>query len=431
VLAVRRIAAGGRQAVLLITVLTLGFGFLIYSLAAAASLRQVTGDRAAVLAGAQATVAVEASWLLDSEAPELPKRKPEESAEISVMPVPGTRTPPLPTGTTIVWRGRITVPPEYGNLDLLVIDPLRFAAVASWGSGPELRQAKGLLGALERADVQATAQLMAGQHGGPIPAIGVGKVQQRKGDAAAIATDLGDVPIKVMDVVPAFPGGGGNLPLIVVPADSYFAFLGESDPRVRPASGSGRFTRGPTEYFPYLWSSTDFASLQRILNAKDVEAGAVTRYQQFAQEPDLVAARASIGYQVALGFCVAGLAVLGLAMFADRSVTKARAADLLLTRMGLGRSGTARARAVELAAFALIALLLAGIGVAVIVPFGARLLDPGGGSVPAFVLRLDPGGWTVSALMVLVAVGVALLVSRSRSSASSAGSAAEVLRNVD
>jgi hypothetical protein len=256
-------------------------------------------------------------------------------------------------------------------------------------------------------------------------------VQQRKGDSAAIATDLGDVPIKVMDVVQAFPGGGGDLPLMVVPADSFFSFLGESDPRVRPNPGSGRFTRGPTEYFPYLWSSTDLAALQRILEAHEVEAGAITRYDQIAQEPDLVAARSSIGYQVALGLCVAALAVLGLAMFADRSVTRARAADLLLTRMGLGRSGTARARALELAAFALIALLLAGVGVGVIVPFGARLLDPGGGSVPAFVLRLDPRGWAVSMLVVLFAIGVALLVSRSRNTAASAGAAGEVLRSVD
>jgi D-alanyl-D-alanine carboxypeptidase (penicillin-binding protein 5/6) len=53
------------------------------------------------------------------------------------------------------------------------------------------------------------------------------------------------------------------------------------------------------------------------------------------------------------------------------------------------------------------------------------------GSVPAFVLRLDPRGWAVSMLVVLFAIGVALLVSRSRNTAASAGAAGEVLRSVD
>jgi hypothetical protein len=425
-LAARRIAAGGPQAVLLITVLTLGFGFLIYSLAAASSVRQVTADRSAVLAGARATAAIEASWLVDPGAPQLPRPDPDQPPEDPQLPVPGARTPPLPAGTTIVWRGQVTVPPEYGNLDLLVIDPQRFAEVASWGTGPELAQAQGRLGALADADARAATALRAGQRDGSIPALGIGEVLQRPGDGAAVSTFSGDVPITVIDVLPAFPGAAGRLPTVVVPADSFFTFLGQADPRVRPPPDSARFSRGPVEYSPFLWSATNLPALQRILEPLGVEPGITTIAATAEQQPDLVAARSSTGYLVALGLCVAGLAILGLAMFAERAATRARAADLLLARMGMGRGGTGRARALELGGLALIALLLAGIGVGVILPLGARLLDPGGGIAPAFVLRLDRVGPVAAVLAALAGLLLALFVSRS---GSTSGSSGEVLRD--
>jgi hypothetical protein len=166
---------------------------------------------------------------------------------------------------------------------------------------------------------------------------------------------------------------------------------------------------------------------------KKLAPGLSTSYAQAAQDPDLVAARGSTGFQLALGLCVAGLAVLGLAMFAERSVTKARAADLMLNRMGLGAGGIGRARALELAAFAVIALVLAGTGVAVMVPFGARLLDPGAASAPAFVLRLDRAGLLTALLAAAVAVLLAVLVSRARGSRSNSASSAAgaVLRDAE
>jgi len=433
-LAARRVAAGGQPAVLLITVLTLGFGFLIYSLAAASSVRQVTGDRAAVLAGAQVTATVDASWLLDGGAAQLPPPPPGEQVEVPLSeqkPVIGARVPPLPAGMTMVWRGRISVPPEYGNLDLLVVDPVHFAEVASWGTGPELARARDRLRALGAADATVAARQRAGGAKGPIPALGVGAVLQRPGDEASVQSERDGVPITMMDVLPAFPGASGDLPVIVVPADSFFSYLGTKDPRVRPPARSGSASVASTEYFPSLWSSGNLDSIQALLASHHLVAQHVSTYQEFEQEPNLVAARGSTGYQVALGLCVAGLAMLGLSMFADRSVTRARAADLMLTRMGLGSGGTGRARALELTVFALISLVLAGVGVGAIVPFGARLLDPGGSGVPAFALRLDRAGLAASVLGVVLAVLLALVVARSRGSASTASSTGEVLRDVE
>ncbi|WP_407345308.1 hypothetical protein [Pengzhenrongella phosphoraccumulans] len=424
-LALRRVVVGGSQKVLVVTILSTGLGLLAYSVAAAVSVNQVTEDRAAVLAGAGATTEIEVSWLLDDGAAQV---DPDDPATIPTSgPVPGVRTPPLPAGTTIVWRARVTVPGELQNIDLLVIDPARFAAVAAWGHGPELARSRALLPALTRADAALTTRLQAGG-AGQIPAIGVGGLVGQPGEGSAVSTDFGDFPITLLDVVPAFPGHSGNLPMIVVPADSFFGSLGAADPRVRPAPMEGRFDRAPRQYFPSLWTSGGPDALVAVLEPRGIELGATETLAQVAQYPDLVAARRSIGLQVALGLCVAGIAVLALAMFADRATTRSRASDLMLALMGMGRAGARRARSIELALLGGLGLALAGVGVLLIAPLGARLLDPGGGSQPAFVLRLGGAALAAAAIAAVVCLLVAIVVVATRSGRADAG---KVLRDAD
>jgi hypothetical protein len=75
-----------------------------------------------------------------------------------------------------------------------------------------------------------------------------------------------------------------------------------------------------------------------------------------------------------------------------------------------------------------IALVLAGVGLLAIVPLGPRLLEPGGGVAPPFVLRVAPFGLVAT----VVAIGggwlLALVVGRSRTRARSD---AEVIRDAD
>ncbi|QTE27966.1 hypothetical protein [Pengzhenrongella sicca] len=423
-LAARRFAAGGSPSILVITIVATGLGLLTYSVAAATSVRQVVGDRAAVLAGASATTEIEVSWLLDDGAAQLPSPPADDPGlPPDPGPVPGARTPPLPAGTTVVWRGRTTVPPEYTNLDLLVIDPEHFAEVASWGTGPELARAKALLPALARADDTVTAGLVAGEPGEPVPAIGVGDLPSRAGDEAALSTLTDDVPITFLDVVPAFPGLGDALPLVVVPADSFFSWLGSSDPRVKPPEGTGKFDRTPTAYFPSLWTNGDARSFAAILDPAGVTPGDTETLEHVGQLPDLVAARRSLGLQLALGVAVGAIAMLALAMFADRAATRSRAADLLLTLVGMGRAGPRRARSLELAAMAALGLALGTLGVALVAPLGARLLDPGGGAAPGFVLRLGPQALGAGAAAAAIAVGVAVVVATARSASRTSRSA--------
>ena len=421
-LAVRRVSAGGRSAVLLITMLTVGFGFLAYALAAAASVHQVTEDRTAVLAGARATVAIDASWLVD-DAP----ASEQPPGDGPGRPETGPHTPLLPAGIAVVWRAEVTVPPEYDLIDLLVVDPARFAEVASWGSGPELARARQLLRPLAAADRSGAARPAAGSR--PIAAIGVGPVQLRPGDTAAVRTvTSGDVPIRTLDVVPAFPGYTGTRPMIVVPAGSFFAALGAADPRIRPPKGTSGFETNP-DFRPALWSDTDLTALDAILQAHRLDRREPTSWAQVRlRQPDVVAADRSIGYQVALGWCVAGLAVLGFAMFTDRAAARARAADLMLARMGMGRNGIRRSWALELAGFAVMALVLAGVGLLAILPLGPRLLEPGGGVAPPFVLRVAPLGLAATVLAAAAGWLLALVIGRSRARARSD---AEVVRDSD
>ncbi|MGV8966297.1 MAG: hypothetical protein ACOH2F_08455 [Cellulomonas sp.] len=425
-LAMRRVVVGGSQKVLVVTILSTGLGLLAYSVAAAVSVGQVAEDRAAVRAGASATTEIEVSWLLDDGAAQL-KPPEEEAANPTVGPVPGVRTPPLPAGTTIVWRSRVTVPLERRNVDLLIIDPARFAEVAAWGGGPELARSKALLPALDRAGATLTARLTAGGSG-QIPAIGVGTLEGRSGEGSTVSTDFGDLAITFLDVVSAFPGHSGNLPMIVVPADSFFGTLGTADPRVRPPAASGRFDRSPRAYFPALWSNHGPDALRAVLEPRGMELSHTQTLAEVAQEPDLVAARRSLGLQVALGLCVAAIAALALAMFADRATTRSRASDLILAMMGMGRAGARRARSIELAILAALGLAFAGVGVLLIAPLSARLLDPGGGSEPAFVLRFGSAALQSAALGAVGCLLIAIVVVATRSGRVDA---AKVVRDAD
>jgi putative ABC transport system permease protein len=403
-LARARAAGSGAQAVLVVTVLAAGLGLTGYSLAAAHSVDEVVQDRAAVLAGADATTPLQASWLLDPDAAVIPE--PDANGSIDPDPVPGSRTPPLPAGTTIVWRARVSVPPDLGNVDLLVIDPERFADVAAWGVGPELASARGAVRRLATADAATSSRQRAGEHGVPVPAIAVGDVGVDVGEQASVETTSGRIPVDVQARQDAFPGHQGALGLVVVPADTFFQSLGAQDPRLRPPDGSPRFDSAPVDFYPSLWTSGGVGQLRAVTQSAGVELKETSTLARVTQQPQLVAARRALGPQLALGAMVGLAAALVLVMYADRRARTGQAADVLLARMGLGRRGVLRSRAGELALVAGLGLLGGVLGGALLMPFGARLLDPGAGQAPAFALR--PGPWALVA-MVLVA-GLALLL---------------------
>ena len=100
----------------------------------------------------------------------------------------------------------------------------------------------------------------------------------------------------------------------------------------------------------------------------------------------------------------------------------------MLARVGLGRSGVRAARAFESAFLALVALVGAVVGVAVLLPLGARLLDFDPSLPPGLQLRLDAESLEVVGAVAALAALVAACVAATRTAA---GSEEVALRDTD
>ena len=248
----------------------------------------------------------------------------------------------------------------------------------------------------------------------------------RPGQVASVDLSLSPspsgVPVEVLDVVPVFPGADQSRTTLVV-GSSLLARLEGADPRLLPATadGDGGFRLR-------LWSAGGPDGLDAVLSPRGVEGTEPTTLEQARQRPDLVAARRSLGYQVALAGCVALLAVVALSLLADRAAARGRAADLLLRRVGLRRSGPVRARVLELVLTAALALVLAVVGVLLLTPVAATVVDGAGGARPELVLRPTAAALAATAATAVVAAGLAGLVSAVRGRTGSDG---RVLRDAD
>jgi hypothetical protein len=423
-LAARRLAAPGTERPLVLAVLAAGLGMLLYAVAAGASVAAVTTDRIAVLSGASAIAQLDASWQLDPSAPAAPAGAGVDTRQ----PLPAVGDPPVPAGTSVVWRDTaVTIPGQDGYKSLMVISPASFATAANWGEGPELRRARGLLPALAAAGKASARQFAVGNETAAVPVLIAGRTDLRPGDRASVVgagSWLVPVRVQVVAVLDAFPGQGTD-PLLVVPSSGFFEHLKVFDPRRRPAPGELPST---AEFTPYLWSSHGTAELNRVLAAAGVSPRSVSSVRDIERLPVLLAARRALGYLAVLGGTVAVFAVVALALYADRVATRTRAAEVMLVMVGMARRAPARARLFEVFLMTGAALALAAAGAAVIARLGPLGLDPGGGPAPAFALRV---GWPAVAVAaggalvaVLVAGGVSWLRGRQRSDA-------EVLRDAE
>ena len=419
-LALRRLSAPDEARLLVVTVLVLGLGMQLFALSAAAAVADVSEDRAAVAAGAQASIRIPGSWLLDDD----PVGPPDDAPPGSSLPE--VRTPELPDGATLVWQRTGTVPGLFGYVTVLVVDPGTLRTAAAWGRGPELARARALLDRFAAADRESEDARRRGLTAAPVPAVVVGSADLRRGQVASVDLSLRPsplgVPVEVLDVLPAFPGADGTRTTVVV-GTSMLARLGHSDPRRLPPdpdSDAGFRLR--------LWSADGPDGLDAVLSRRGVEGDEATTLAQARQRPDLAAARRSLGYSVALAGCVALLAVVALCLLADRSAARGRAADLLLRRAGLGRAGPVRARVLELALTGALALVLAVLGVLLLSPLAAALVDGAGGARPVLTFRPTAAGLAATAGTAVVATALASAVVAVRARTGSDG---QVLRDAD
>lgn len=423
-LALRRLAAPADARLLVLTLLTTGLALQMYSVSADDAVRDVTADRAAVIAGAQAVARVDGSWQLDEDPVPLPDRS-ELDPGAPPIPLAVGRTPPLPPGAAAVWRRTTVVPNRFGDVELMVVDPPSFLSAAAWGRGPDLAAARAMLVQLAGDEQQRTEQQEQGSPSGPLLGIAVGDTGLQVGQRASVTTGSQTVGFEVLGTVPVWPGSDPLRPSMIVTGTNLLLALGEADPRLLPLPERNP---PPPEFRAQLWSADGQAGLQAVLQPLGVDPRSTSTLADAEQRPELVSARRGLGYQLALGACVAAVAVLALSLYADRAAARGRAADLLLRRTGLGRGGPVVARALELALVGVVALVLALVAVALVTPLGARLLDGGQGTVPALAFGPTPPAVALTALTAAVAVlaAVAVTVVRGRT-----GTDGSVLRDAE
>jgi putative ABC transport system permease protein len=404
-LARRRLGSGGAERRLTVVVVTAGLGMLLFALSAVHSTEISADDRVAVAAGAEGVGVLEGSWQLDEAAPLVPKEDPLNPP--SFDPVAGVRVPPLPPGSTVVWRTDVRTLLDDDQKDLLVIDPARFAEVALWGRGADLAEARAAVAALAAEPVDAI---------GRPRVITVADPASDDVDTIRMEVGFGDQYFEVAARVPAFPGQRGR-PMYVAAADPTLGKLGFDDPRLRPRNQLSN------SVFPqvFLWSSGGADGVQAVVAPhKDVQPERIDTAAALRQGSDYVATSRARGYQLAIAGYLALLAILTLCIYAQRTAALRRPADLMLARVGLGRRRVGRARAVEFVLLATISFAASVAGVLALAPLGARLLDDQPGLLPRLLFTLSPTALVVTACAAVLATLLAVLVARDRSSSEEA-----------
>lgn len=406
-LARRRLASGGTERRLTVVVVTAGLGMLLFAISAVRTTSISADDRIAVAAGAEGVGVLEGSWQLDDAAIPIPPEDPERP--YSDQPVPGVRVPPMPPGSTIVWRTDVRTLLDDDQKDLLIIDPATFESVAMWGRGPDLAAARKALAALAAQPAD---------DGGRARVIAVGDPASEGVDTIRMRLGFADQYFELAARVPAFPGMRGR-PMYVAAADPTLGKLSREDPRLRPVN------QQTNQLFPivYVWSSGGADGVQAVAVPHGVQPERVSTAATLRQDGAYVATSRARGYQLAIAGYLALLAILTLCVYAQRTAVLRRPADLMLARVGLGRRRIGQARTLEFVLLAVIALAGAGGGVAALAPLGARLLDDQPGLLPRLTFQLSPLGLAITAGAAVVATLLTVAVTRSSSASSSASSA--------
>ena len=427
-LARRRLQAPDPGREVAATIAATGLAMLTFSLASFGSLQVTVADRAAEAVGAVTVNRVQSSRVLDPGVAQQAV-EPKDGSPVKIEDIPVARNPALPAGQSTVWRASTTVATLEEGVNLLIVDPERFASSATWGSpsGP-VAAGRALLPALAADDAATAAAIRRDGVSTTVPVLlvgAVGDLDLEVGSTVTVDTFHDPVRLEVRGLLDAFPGAGTGPPTFVVPADSFFASQFNYDPRLRPGPGTPR--NRPVEFQTYLWSGSA-AGAAETLALHGATPDLIGTIAQERATPVYVAAAQARRYQIALGvvFGVVGLASVALA--AVRLARRSPAADRMLAWTGAGSHAPGRARALEVGVVLALSCALAALALLALRPLAHLLLEPGDGRTPEAVLFL-PGsallaaaGWL--ALAAAAAVGGMLV-------ATSAQSTVEVLRGED
>ncbi len=343
-LALRRVMTGPGATRLVVVTTALALGLVTYAGALADSTARTIAVKASVATGSDVVV-------------DLPRgREIPQDLEAAT----GGR---LTAATVVGLDNRVSVLPDAGEADVLVVDPTELPRVVRWNEA---------LSDQPLGELMAALQDGLDGSGGRVPVIAagalpVGPVQAVDGK---VTLDLGgyQLPAQVVARTSAFPGQSSLRPLLVAPWGAYSAAVAaaERDP-------DAVITR-------QVWSRGQAPEVLAALSAAgigpDRRDTGVRTAAEFSQRPELAAQTWSLGYLRAVALAAGLLGLLGLVLHAAAQARQRTVAGLLLARMGLSGRATATSAALETGLLAAVAALVA---VAVTLPAAALvlgLLDP-------------------------------------------------------
>ncbi|WP_225755318.1 hypothetical protein [Actinotalea sp. Marseille-Q4924] len=417
-LATRRVRRSPREATATVVVVAVGTSLAVWSVAADRGVDRGVDDKVAVVAGAETRADIAGPW----EAADLPAPLPDAPPEVGDPDTAEILAPPVPEldGSTFVWRAAVTVPPRFGQLDLLVVDAATFAEHALWGASGALQPGRDALALLVDGPVQAEARTGRATSSPELPVVLVGPAWSADPGTVSGA-DEWSFRYRPVARVAAFPGVTGRA--LVVDATSFLSTIpGAVHPSVeRPPISP------PTVLDTELWSTRPVAEVTDFLAAREVSAPVQTRTEA-EQTPGLRGASWPLDYLVALGACAALLALVAMVLHGVRAADRDRLGEVMLRRMGMPAARLRQARAREvvwaLGLAGLAALLTVG-GIAVA---GPPLVDPAPRLAPLVRPIVTWGDVVVLVVALAAATVLVTTVARRRSAAVPVG---EVLRGED
>jgi putative ABC transport system permease protein len=306
-LALRRLAAAPRMALLLLTASAVSLGLLSYAGILATSTRATALAKARVAVGSDARVVVPSGY-----------RLPASSR------LPATRVVRVPEGHAFVDPGQV-------QIALLEIDPSSFARGAFWDRSFASRSLGGLLRHLDHPRPGRLAAIAAG---GPLP------------PEATLTMSNAGFPLDVVSAK-VFPGMPSDRPLVVV---SRSALVRSAVAAGLPAESAG----GTVE----VWAKQDVDTLRRELGGFAVSGEQSDSAAMLLRTPSFRVMSWALGMLEALGVLAGLVTVAGLLLYVQARQRGQVVAYALVRRMGLARWRHRLSTAFELAGMLLLALAL-------------------------------------------------------------------------
>jgi putative ABC transport system permease protein len=380
-LAVHRLAAAQRLAVLLVAACALSLGIFVYAQTIVRSLEH------SVVAKSELFVGSDVSGVVNKDQ-EPPKN----------FPYPVTKVTKIVRGGEEVEGG--------AQIDLLAVDPKTFEDAAFWDSS------------WSGTSVDSMMRDLAEGGGNALPVVVAGG---SLADDSHISVDGTQIPIRIVATASAFPGIFEGRPMVVASADQWeriFDQVGANSPLNSPGAEA------------QLWvnANGDERRAAAFFAASSANAFQILTAAEIRENPSIVAASRTFGFLKSLGFAAGLLAVVGMLLYLQARQRSRIVSYALSRRMGLAGPGHVVALVLELGAM-LISSLAIGVVLALI---AARVVlgdvDPLQDIPPAPLFRTPVGLLlaTVGGLLVVSVIG-GILASR----AADRANVSEVMRLAD